>query len=201
MRIHQFASVAATILLMGLLASPAQAADDAPNSDQQPAEHCVASATPEGESNITAAPLCFATFAEAVAEATDGTLQLPGSSREVSQAQLDEARTRADASSLSQESALASTVIGIEYDSANGGGSSLVVSVSGATCSAGGRYTYASMPSGWNNRVSSAYTYAGCKSRHHQYVNFAGASYLCGCAGMGAMDNLTSSIRWSSTGS
>ncbi len=153
--------------------------------------------------NAAATPRCFDTFAEGIAYATGGRVSLPASATTVSEARLAAPGVgafRKGAAAVTPEAAAASTVIGIEYKDANFGGSSWIVSVS-AGCAGGRAYSYSSLaPYGWNNTIGSARTYASCKSAHYQYDNFTGPNILCGCAAMGALNDLSSSIRWSESG-
>jgi hypothetical protein len=62
-------------------------------------------------------------------------------------------------------------------------------------------YGARAMPSGWNDRVSSVYTYYGCWTEVYQHENYGGASYLCrpNCpdlAGTGMNDQTSSFILW-----
>jgi hypothetical protein len=101
--------------------------------------------------------------------------------------------------------ASADTVIGIEYEHRNYGGASLNVTVApnGFTCTTTTSdvdASLSSMPSGWNDRVSSYRTYANCWAKHYQHSNFGGSSV--GYAGSrtyigDALNDRTSSIRWS----
>lgn len=130
-------------------------------------------------------PKCFSTFPEAIAHATKGAVQL-----------------RADATPEALRPSLlapsATFVIGVEWQHASYRGSSYTFT-SGVTC-AGYVHYVSSMPSGWNDIVSSAQAYSNCNhSVHFEHVNFAGASVDCGssCSYIGgAMNDRTSSIRW-----
>jgi hypothetical protein len=77
-----------------------------------------------------------------------------------------------------QRRRLLAQLIGIEYEDKNYGGSSLTVTGS-VTCN--GYYHYlASMPSGWDNVISSARAYSGCtNSYHYQYTNSGGSVMSC----------------------
>jgi len=132
---------------------------------------------------------CFQSFAEAISAATGGTVKVRQGQRALSEAE------------LAPTPLATSTVVGIEYKDANFGGSSLTLSTPGIFQCAGGAYVnWNSMPSGWDNTIGSARSYAGCKSGHFEYVNNGGSVRICGCATMGAMNDKTSSIRFSVSG-
>lgn len=89
-------------------------------------------------------------------------------------------------------------VIGINYSSPNYQGSSLVWVVNNTVgCNTGYSYVSPTMPSGWNDVVSSARTYGGCNNNpHYEHTYYSGAVLNCTCATMGVMDNATSSEKW-----
>lgn len=61
------------------------------------------------------------------------------------------------------------------------------------------KYFYANrMPSGWNDKVSSAIGYTGCdRFVHFENVGRSGAIQICSCSSMGAMNDETSSVYFS----
>jgi len=186
---RQVAAVGAVIVLLFGGAAPAIAQTGAEASDGAKAEsHCVATAEP----NRMDSPVdvrCFQSFAEAISAATGGTVKVRQGQRALSEA------------GLAPTPLATSTVVGIEYKDANFGGSSLTLSTPGIFQCAGGAYVnWNSMPSGWDNTIGSARSYAGCKSGHFEYVNNGGSVRICGCATMGAMNDKTSSIRFSVSG-
>jgi hypothetical protein len=93
----------------------------------------------------------------------------------------------------------ASTLISTDFDLANMAGASLTWTVSNtAGCNGGAQFSAASMPSGWNDRVSSSRSAHGCAhNRHFHDTNFGGAGINCTCDTMGTMNNQTSSETWS----
>jgi hypothetical protein len=172
----------AAILLIAapvLAAAPAAAAA---------AQHCAgeAVAAPDG-------PVCFKTFSAAIAYATDGRVVLPIDATSVTQVELD----LGSALSLSLSLTL-TTVIGIDYEGGGYTGSTFVWYTTNAVgCSTGISYFASSMPSGWDNRVSSAKGFAGCNTyTHYQDPSYGGATQVCTCSTMGFMDNRTSSEQW-----
>lgn len=95
--------------------------------------------------------------------------------------------------------ATTSTTISIDYDASDFTGSTLTWTVSNTAGCNGSSYSSASMPSGWNDRVSSSHSYAGCAhNAHYHDTNFLGTGINCTCSTMGTMNNQTSSERWTS---
>lgn len=95
--------------------------------------------------------------------------------------------------------AATSTRISIDYDSSGFTGTTLTWSVDNSSGCNGFTYSAASMPSGWNDRVSSSHSYGGCANNEHYHdTNFSGAGIDCTCSTMGTMSNQTSSERWTS---
>lgn len=92
-------------------------------------------------------------------------------------------------------------VIGVDYMNAGYGGSSLTTTAS-AGCTYVGEYYIKSMPSGWNDDISSYFDYSNCGNNpHYESINFVGASINCGpnCSYIGAaMNDRTSSEKWGS---
>jgi hypothetical protein len=92
------------------------------------------------------------------------------------------------------------TVIGIDYKNSNFGGDSLPwIADNLVGCSTGLSYQAPSMPSGWNDEVSSADAFAGCDSYiHYEDNNYGGSQHECApdCATIGVMNDETSSEKW-----
>jgi hypothetical protein len=90
-------------------------------------------------------------------------------------------------------------VIGIDYMNANYGGASYTWTTT-ATCTEFPEYWVSSMPSGWNDDISSYRDYAGCNvNPHWENVDYKGALANCGpnCSYIGAaMNDRTSSEDW-----
>jgi hypothetical protein len=129
---------------------------------------------------------CFKTFGAAVNAATGGRVKLKNaaSGRLVSRAELGGAGT------------LTSVVLSIDYHDANFTGSTLIWNQS-VGC---GYYQSASMPSGWNDVVSSIADYSGCANTHYHDANFGGSTYRIGvngsAASLGSFNDQTSSEKW-----
>ncbi|MGL5852471.1 MAG: hypothetical protein ACRCZD_16965 [Phycicoccus sp.] len=171
---------AATVLAWGTAtAAHAEAASSAPTTGAAPGAHCVVTATPD-----TATPEvsieCFDTLADSSAFA----------------------RGASTASGIGAADVAASTVVGIEYqDSGFGGGSlTLTAAADGFSCSGGRFVNFPTLPSGWDNTIGSARSYAGCKSGHYRYTDNGGPVVICGCSSLGSLDDRTSSIRFSASG-
>lgn len=174
---------------------PASASTDdsaiSPPADPEPiGRHCVVQIEPvqrgATESEMSKA-VCFDTFSQAISVATQGDVVLAGDFQP------------ANLTPSTLVSASSTTVIGIDYSNANFQGSSLVWYANNTVgCNTGLSYSASTMPSGWNDVVSSAQTYGGCNNNpHYEHNNWTGASVPCTCSSMGVMDNQTSSEKWS----
>jgi len=186
----------AFIASLTLYASPSAASEPAGSStDRSAAEdaqiHCVAKAYPIGQSPAVVPPaVCFDTFGAAIAYATGGAVQIP----DVTSRQLSEAE-------MAPNGTLGSTIIGIDYTEAQHTGSTFFWNVDDPNgCLAGAKWQATEMPAGWNDVVSSAYSYQGCDYwYHYEHTGLWGSRLACTCYSMGIMDNLTSSEFWSNT--
>lgn len=143
---------------------------------------------PGQQSSQVSQPQCFATFAQAIAAATGGTVHLSPTAQpsQLTQGMLSAAPDT-------------STVIGIDYVNSSFGGNSLTWTVGNGGCAVGVHFEASSMPSGWNDVVSSAKSFANCNTyTHFENSGFTGAELNCGpsCATMGAMNDKTSSEKW-----
>ena len=99
---------------------------------------------------------------------------------------------------LRPERAAATVVLSIDYRDSGFGGTSLTWYDSGTAGCAANTYSASSMPSGWNDQVSSSHRYDSCTHNpHYEHVNFGGAIYPCTCSSMGVMNDKTSSEKWS----
>jgi len=163
-------------------------------------QHCYALIAPieegsNGSSRVIKAE-CFDNFADSIYAATNGRVQLNSSIQ-------PEAVTNEALNSSNGVGLLSSqVVIGIDWDSANFSGSSYTWVVSGSGCSSSTQYSVSSMPSGWDNRVSSARGYSNCNYfYHYQNTSYGGTSVVCNtdCSSMGSLDNATSSEKWTYT--
>lgn len=160
-------------------------------------QHCYALISPIEEGNYQFSRIikseCFNTFKDSIYAATTGRIKLDLSinPEEVTDEMLNYEN---GLSSINNQ-----VVIGIDWESNNFGGSSNTWVVSGSGCSSSVQYSVSSMPSGWDNRVSSARGYSGCNYYYHfQNTNFGGSFVVCNteCSLMGSLDNATSSEKW-----
>ena len=162
-------SVASLVLLSTMGTVPAASA--APDKGEQ---HCVVEAVgqlADGEL-VLSAPRCYESFAEAVADASGGTVLV--------EAEASGAVLFSDPAI--EEALLASFTLGIHFDGFNGSGSS--ISVVGSACNGGWWNTGLT----WANRISSSWN--GCyRLRHHDLANKEGASEST--IGAGATRNLS----------
>lgn len=206
MRMKLFMAAAVTVAAaVSFSAGPAAAAQTVGETAKASAPHCIIQGTvqPRGQAPTTRPPKmsCYSTFAKAVSAATAGEVQLAADATRVTQKQLDVGKTAARVSGKGAAATTASTLIGIEYKDKNLGGATKLMYSNGPCTPT----TYTPFPSmaayGWNNTIGSAVTYSGCLSGHYQYDNFAGPSIVCNCySNLGALNDLTSSIWFSTTG-
>ncbi|MFA5862748.1 MAG: hypothetical protein WDA16_13740 [Candidatus Thermoplasmatota archaeon] len=179
----------AAISVSLVFASPAQANALVLRAEATPEIHCVVevnsdqSSTPE----IAGVPTCYPTFAAAIYAATAETVLLAEdfSSKELT----DEILANAPEDH---------TVIGVSYTGSGYTGSTLTW-IGHGNCGWFTSYSASSMPSGWDNVVSSAIEYAGCATNpYYENTDFGGSNIDCTCSIMGVMDNQASSVKWSS---
>ncbi|MBT2517429.1 peptidase inhibitor family I36 protein [Streptomyces sp. ISL-90] len=140
--------------------------------------HCAVEVQPTAD-GATAEPVCFDTRAE-----VDGYLQ-------GALAADDNSRMTAAASS---------TILGRVYTDVNGGGSSLTFW--GSSGCYGVTFGFASLPSGWNNTISSAGGSNGCWVTLYTETSYGGSRLNCTpwCGSMGSWNDRTKSIIFRPTG-
>ncbi len=162
-------------------------------------KHCYSMLSPvdsnSNESSIILESGCFDTFAESIQAATEGRVNLDSSvqPKDVTDTMLN---SEGPSSLLAPDTV---TVIGIDYKDASFGGDSYAWTTSTTGCTDTTSFGISSMPSGWDNVVSSARAYANCNHYYHwENTNYSGASLDCGasCSSMGVMNNQTSSEQW-----
>lgn len=134
---------------------------------------------------------CFDTFSEAIQAATNGRVILDPSIKP--QGVDDFILNKIDDKAID-----AQVVIGIDWVDSYYGGSSNIWAVSGNGCTSSSSYSVASMPSGWDDSVSSTKAFSNCNFIHYRDINFGTPSFSCSssCPTMGSMDNATSSEKW-----
>ena len=176
---------ALSLTVVLLLVTPA-AADAASTSTRQ--RHCIAQAQTVGAARATAKVQCFATFAAAIKAATGSRVNLGNAttSRRVSAAEL----------SASPDSPTTTYVLSVDYHDANFSGSTFTWTAA-APC---GYYLTGSMPSGWNDVISSVADYSGCATTLYHDANFGGSTYRIGvngsAASLGSFNDQASSQKW-----
>jgi hypothetical protein len=195
MNAHRLAVLLVLVLALPVVRPSGSAAQ---GQQDQPLKHCT-SMVKEGSTKVENLR-CFRTFAEAVSAATGGRVKLDKSvgPQDLTQKMLDQGVAQAQRG----PSAAQTTVIGVEYWDTRYRGSSWTVYVNNDFGCRGGRsYGYTSMPSGWDNEVSSANVFGGCSvGIHFQNRNYNqnsdGSKIDCPCYTMDIMNDRTSSINW-----
>jgi hypothetical protein len=175
----------ASVTALLLVSAPvdALAAGAAPS-----AQHCVARAIP-ADSTAAAVVTCYGTFAQSIRAATGGRVSLPATAApgSVTPDQLNAGPLAPDTT----------YVLSIDYAGSNFTGNTLTWTQS-SRC---GSFQASSMPSGWNDVVSSVAAYSNCANTLYQNNNFGGATFRIGENGsagnLGSMNNQTSSQKWS----
>jgi hypothetical protein len=187
------------LVIFGLLAFVCTASAAPPTAGAS--RHCVVNLLPsetDATQLVASAPECYPTFRDAIFFATKGIILL--SSKEPFSAQLDildqEQKARKD-----DLVANSTFVIAIDYEHINYGGSSIIWQHT-AQCDPTGGFAAASMPSGWDNRLSSTRGYSGCdKNVLWEHQNWTGSKLTCfpNCSSVGSMNDKTSSREWHNT--
>lgn len=174
--------IAATVLGSAIL-SPIAAADGE--------QHCVAQASVVGTATSgETAVVCFPTFAQAAAFATGGALVLPADtpSQLLTPAQIQAV----------EAGGAGSTLLGIDYEHINFGGTSLWWYGNNGPCDVSD-YFVDFYPFAWRDKVSSAVAYNNCNHwYHYSDAGRNGVRIDCAyCTQMGAMNDATWSAYWS----
>lgn len=150
-------------------------------------QNCVAEAEPAGNM-ATPTATCYSTFSAAIRAATGGRIRLPATATpgSVTPALID-AWNAGPATTF---------ILSVDYKDANFGGGSLTWTQS-TDC---GRFQAASMPTGWNDVISSLVTGKDCANSLFDNVNFGGlrldVSKNTARSGLGSFNDLTSSQKW-----
>lgn len=155
--------------------------------------HCVARVSSSGVSSSDVS--CYSTFRDAIAFATGGVIV---DAPEANVALTDESFARR----LEELGITANPtiVIGIDFTDIRWQGSTFTWTAD-RLCDGNWSnrdFFVSSMPSGWNDVISSFRTYVNCLTVLHEHINFGGAT-LTGIDvsfGGSAMDNAASSIEW-----
>ena len=133
---------------------------------------------------------CFGTYRAAVAYGTGGRVtDAPLSARA---AALDPGFART-MSALPAALPAASTLLGTEYADANFGGASLSLFGAGrCDNSSDADFRFASLPAGWNDRITSFRSFSNCAQQLFRNINFGGGSLtiiISSLANVGAAAN------------
>ncbi|MDX6200969.1 MAG: hypothetical protein QOJ83_469 [Frankiales bacterium] len=183
------------VLIAGEVALAPSAAAEGTNGT-----HCVQQVTGPGVA-VAPAPHCFSTYPQAVAYLTGGRVQL----RSTLAAEPDGSGTSPEDAQIAEAEAANSVyVLSTEYQNSGYGGSTYTFTWSSDCTSL--NYAWSSMPSGWNNDISSSHAGATCNAIHYDSSGAtpntapAGASIQCpaftSCSSLGTMNDKTSSMRW-----
>lgn len=161
--------------------------------------HCVvkvAPAHPQAPQPIPlAVPECYPTFRDAIFFATGGSVLLPGKQPLSVQLDMLEQELKAKQAEMS---ATSTYVISVDYQHSNYGGATIIWESTGP-CTPLSSWYKNSMPSGWNDVVSSTRAYVDCnKNVLFEHANRTGAKFTCrpNCSGLGGFNDKTSSREW-----
>jgi hypothetical protein len=150
-------------------------------------KYCVAKAEPAG-STATPVATCYSSFAASVFAATSGRVRLAASAKPGS--------VTPDQLNATGDELTTSFVLSIDWANAGFSGPSLTWEQS-TKC---GSFQAASMPSGWNDVVSSVETFSGCANTLYENTNFGGSTFSIGrnssVANLGSFNDKTSSEKW-----
>ena len=151
-------------------------------------KYCVARAEPAG-STATPVATCFSSFAASIFAATSGRVRLPASAKpgSVTASQLNAHGDGPPPNTF---------VLSIDWKNVNFTGASLTWEQS-SKC---GSFQASSMPTGWNDAVSSVETFSGCANTLYQNINFGGDTFSIArnssAATLGSFNDQTSSEKW-----
>ncbi|HET9896212.1 MAG TPA: peptidase inhibitor family I36 protein [Streptosporangiaceae bacterium] len=189
------AALTMTTASAATVATPAAAAP-APTAPA-PAIHrdraCVARATPAARATSaarigTVTMTCYATFADAVSAITGGRVSLPESARPgtVTPDEINPAPGTPDTT----------FVLSVDYQNADFGGNTLFWTESSGC----GDFAASSLPSGWNDQISSVTNSSGCATTLYQNVDFGGTTFGVkkdgSAASLGSFNDEASSQAW-----
>ncbi len=175
-----------------------------PETYTEGSKHCVRHfepVSPDVKEPVTQDKGCYSNFADALAAATGGRVLLPKEFRpdDITQEILDTGLADAKLAGIQTY-----VVIGIDWEHANFQGSSIINETDhSAGCTDGTSYGWENMGGNWwNDRISSAQGYTGCRADHYEAAYYGGALLRCYpnstsvCANSGVMNDQTSSINW-----
>jgi Peptidase inhibitor family I36 len=185
-----------TFTLVGLLLYGSAISASAVTAHQEPSsrsstegQYCTAQAEPAG-SMATPTVTCYSTFSASISAATGGRVRLPASAKPGS---VTPDQLNAGAATVTPAIVF---VLSIDYKDINFSGPTLTWTQSSGC----GAFQAASMPSGWNDVVSSVVTRSGCANTLYKNINFGGTTFSIGrnnsAAQLGAFNDQTSSEKW-----
>jgi len=152
-------------------------------------KYCVARAEPAG-STATPVATCYSSFAASILAATSGRVRLPASAKPGSVTP-DQLNATGD-----DPPPPTTFVLSIDWQNVNFTGPSLTWEQT-SKC---GSFQVSSMPSGWNDVVSSVETFSGCANTLYENTNFGGSTFSIGrnssAASLGSFNDKTSSQKW-----
>jgi peptidase inhibitor family I36 len=152
-------------------------------------KYCVARAEPAGGTAMPVAT-CYSSFAASIFAATSGRVRLPASAKPGSVTP-DQLNATGD-----DPPPPTTFVLSIDWVNVNFTGPSLTWEQT-SKC---GSFQASSMPSGWNDVVSSVETFSGCANTLYQNTNFGGNTFSIGrnssAATLGSLNDETSSQKW-----
>ncbi len=150
-------------------------------------QYCTAEAQPTG-SPVTPTATCYSTFSGSIRAATGGRVRLPASAKPGS--------VTPDQLNAGANTPSSIVVLSIDYTDVNFGGPTLTWTQNNGC----GSFQAASMPSGWNDRVSSVITRSGCANTQYKNINFGGTTFSISrnssAANLGSFNDQTSSEKW-----
>jgi hypothetical protein len=145
---------------------------------------------------------CFATAAEAIAYGSGGRITVAREATThdavIALRAHDAMAARDRAAPNRARAALASNIIGIEYDGSSRSGAAKYFSVSG-DCYSGATFGFPKLSVyGWNDRINSAQTFVGCVGQHYDdtYYSDTMVSVFGTRDDFGSQNNKTSSIKF-----
>jgi len=183
-------SLVGLLLYGSAISASAVTAHQAPSSRlSSEGQYCTAQAEPAG-SVATPTMSCYTTFSASIRAATGGRVMLPVETKpgSVTPDQINAAAAADGPASV--------FVLSIDYKDINFGGATLTWTQN-TGC---GAFQAASMPSGWNDVVSSVVTRSGCANTLYQNINFGGTKFSISrnssVSNLGSFNDQTSSEKW-----
>src|SRR5712671_4455018 len=150
-------------------------------------QYCTAEAQSTG-SSVTPTATCYSTFSASIRAATGGRVRLPASAKPGS--------VTPDQLNAGANTPSSIFVLSIDYKDITFSGATLTWTQSNAC----GSFQAGSMPSGWNDVVSSVVTRSGCANTLYKNIDFGGTTFSISrnssAANVGSFNDQTSSEKW-----